>query len=156
MIELHIPAVEELWFKEKMLADEQTMSYNYAYGGTIPFPKEKLEKWHDRWIVNHENKRFYRYIKENNTFLGELACHFDEERDMYFVDVIVYAPYRKKGYGCQALLILCEIAKNNGIEELYDEIASDNPSIKMFLKCGFTEVSRTGEYVLVRKNFSKR
>ena len=93
--------------------------------------------------VNHENKRFYRYIKENNTFLGELVCHFDEERDMYFVDVIVYAPYRKKGCGCQALLMLCEIA-------------SDNPSIKMFLKCGFTEVSRTGEYVLVRKNFSER
>ena len=38
MLELYKPLVDDLWFKEKMMGDEQTMSYNHAYGGTIPFP----------------------------------------------------------------------------------------------------------------------
>lgn len=151
MIEFYKPAIEDLWFKEKMLGDEHTMSYNNAYGGTIPFPKEKWTNWHDRWIVHHENKRFYRYIKEDDTFLGEVAYHLDEERQIYLADVIVYAPYRRKGYGHKALELLCETAKSNGIEELFDDIAIDNPSIEMFFECGFEEVSRTKESILMRK-----
>ena len=57
-MKLHTPTLDELWFKEELLADHQTMSYNHAYGGTIPFPREKLAAWYDRWIVHHENKRF--------------------------------------------------------------------------------------------------
>lgn len=151
MVELYKPQVEDLWFKETILRDEQTMSYNHAYGGTIPFPKEKWESWYDRWIINHENKRFYRYIKENATFLGEAAYHFDEERQIYIADVIVYAPHRGKGYGRKALILLCETARNNGVQELFDDIATDNPSVTLFLRCGFQETLRTSEYVLVKK-----
>ena len=39
-IEFYKPKIEDLWFKETMLADEDTMSYNHAYGGTVPFPKD--------------------------------------------------------------------------------------------------------------------
>lgn len=152
MIELYEPALEDLWFKETMLSDAQTMSYNHAYGGTIPFPKEKWAAWYDRWVIHHNNKRFYRYIQENSTFVGEAAYHFDEERQIYIADVIVYAPHRGKGYGRQALLRLCESAKSNGIRELFDDIAIDNPSVALFLKCGFQEVLRTDEYVLVKKD----
>lgn len=65
--------------------------------------------------------------------------------------MIIYAPYRGKGYGHEGLTLLCEYAKNNGVMELYDDIAIDNPSINLFLKCEFKEVLRTDEYVLVRK-----
>ena len=140
MLELYKPHIEDLWFKEKMMSDEQTMAYNHAYGGTIPFPKEYWADWHDRWIINHNNKRFYRYIKENGTFIGEVAYHFDGERQIYIADVIIYAPYRGKGYGRNGLLLLCETAKDNGIMELYDDIAIDNSSVALFLKCGFVEV----------------
>ena len=64
--------------------------------------------------------------------------------------MIIYAPYRGKGYGYEGLSLLCEYAKNNGIAELYDDIAIDNPSINLFLKCGFKEVLRANEYVLVK------
>jgi len=151
MIELYKPQMEDLWFREKMLSDDQTMSYNHAYGGTISFPKEKWERWYRRWVLAHEGKRFYSYIKENDTFLGEVAYHFDEERQMHIADVIIYAPYRGKGYGRQALLLLCETARSNGVSALYDDIAIDNSSITLFLKCGFVEVVRTSEYVLVKK-----
>ena len=83
MLELYEPQVEDLWFKEKMMGDEQTMSYNHSYGGIIPFPKEYWADWHDRWITNHNGKRFYRYIKDRDTFVGEVAYHFDGERQIY-------------------------------------------------------------------------
>jgi len=151
MLELYEPHIEDLWFKEKMMGDEQTMSYNSAYGGTISFPRERWAGWHDRWIADHNDRRFYRYIKENDTFVGEVAYHFDEKRQIYIADVIIYAPYRGKGYGRKGLLLLCEVAKENGIKELYDDIAIDNSSVALFLKCGFVEVLRTSEYVLVKK-----
>ena len=39
MIELYKPDVNDLWFRKRMMSDEQTMSYNHASGGTIAFPK---------------------------------------------------------------------------------------------------------------------
>ena len=41
MIELYRPTIDELGFRESLMADEKTMSYNRAWGGTIPFPKTK-------------------------------------------------------------------------------------------------------------------
>ena len=46
MIELVIPTLEEMWFRESLMADEETMSYNHAWGGTIPFPKEDWKDWY--------------------------------------------------------------------------------------------------------------
>ena len=155
MIELYIPAMDELWFRARMLGDEQTMSYNHAYGGTIPFPKERWSMWYDKWISNHKNKRFYRYIHDGDRFIGEVAYHLDEERHIYIADIIVYAPYRNKGYGSMALCLLCEAARDRGVRELYDDIAVDNPSVELFLKNGFMEVLRTDEYILVKKVLEK-
>lgn len=150
-MELYKPKLEELYFREMMLNDIQTMSYNKAYGGTIEFPKEKWQKWYDRWIINHENKRFYRYIKINDIFIGNVAYRFDEERSIYIIEIIIYAPYRGKGYGHKALLLLCDMAKANGISELYDDIVIDNPAISLFINCGFEEIGKTNEYIFVKK-----
>lgn len=150
-MELYKPKLEELYFREMMLNDIQTMSYNKAYGGTIEFPKEKWQKWYDKWIINHENKRFYRYIKINDIFIGNVAYRFDEERSIYIIEIIIYAPYRGKGYGHKALLLLCDIAKANGISELYDDIVIDNPAISLFINCGFEEIKKTDEYIFVKK-----
>lgn len=152
MIKLYEPRIEDLWFKEKMLSDDKTMSYNHAYGGTIPFPKRYWTGWYNKWIKNHNGRRFYRYIKYEDTFVGEVAYHFDEEKEVYIADVIIYAPYRGNGYGYKGLMLLCESAKTNGINEIYDYIAIDNPSIELFLRCGFKEVLRTNEYIFIKKD----
>ena len=34
------PKFEDLWFRQTMMADPETMAYNHAWGGTIPFPEE--------------------------------------------------------------------------------------------------------------------
>ena len=151
MLTLYEPCVDDLWFRQQLLGDEQTMSYNHAYGGTIPFPQERWSDWHNKWIKNHDGRRFYRYLKEADRFVGEVSYHFEEEKRIYLADVIIYAPCRRKGYGRGGLLLLCEAAKENGVSELCDTIAIDNPSVKLFRKCGFAEVLQTNEYVLVRK-----
>ena len=40
-IVLKKPTLEEMYFREKLLSNPETMSYNHAYGGTINFPKEQ-------------------------------------------------------------------------------------------------------------------
>lgn len=37
MLHLHKPTREELRFRQELLSDPSTMSYNHAYGGTIVF-----------------------------------------------------------------------------------------------------------------------
>lgn len=41
MVRIYIPKCEDLWFREKLLSDPDTMSYNKAWGGTIDFPEPK-------------------------------------------------------------------------------------------------------------------
>lgn len=63
-------------------------------------------------------------------------------------------PFRGKGYGKEALLLLCKTAQNSGIQELCDDIAFDNPAAGLFLQCGFEEAFRTDTYVLLRKRLT--
>ncbi len=151
-ITLYTPSLEDLWFRQTMMADQETMSYNHAWGGTIPFPKENWNEWYDLWIVNHENKRYYKYLRDNSgRFVGETAYHYDGDRKLYIADVIVHAPYRGKGYGGIGLDLLCSAAKKNGVQVLYDDIAIDNPAITVFLKHGFIEEYRTDEIIMLKK-----
>ena len=152
LITLYTPFLEDLWFRQKMMEDTETMSYNRAWGGTIPFPKEEWRGWYDYWIIKHEGKRYYRYLKDNTGhFIGEIAYHYDSDRKLYLADIIVYAPYRKKGYGGIGLDLLCNAAKQNGVKLLYDDLAIDNPAITMFLKNGFMEEYRTHEIIMLKK-----
>ena len=152
MLEVVTPTFADMWFRESLMADEETMSYNHAWGGTIPFPKEKWQNWYDYWIINHENQRYYRYLKAENHFVGELAYHYDPEYDGYFTSIIVFSAFRGQGYGAQGLELLCAAAKENGINALYDDIAIDNTAVRLFLKQGFYEVYRTDEKIVLKKD----
>jgi len=145
------PALEDMWFRESLMADEETMAYNHAWGGTIPFPKEDWEDWYDYWVVNHEGKRYYRYLQDGNGFVGEIAYHYDSEYDGYVANIIIHSKYRGQGYGAQGLTLLCEAAKAAGANAIYDDIAIDNTAIKLFLKQGFNECYRTEEIILLKK-----
>ena len=152
MLELYTPKYEDLWFRQTMMSDDETMSYNHTWGGTIPFPKEKWQEWYESWIENPENMRYYRYLKnEDDEFVGEIAYHFDKILKGNMVDVIIYSKFRGRGYGSRGLDILCEEAKKNGIDILFDDIAIDNPAIDMFLRHGFTEEARTEQVILLKK-----
>ena len=152
MLTLYEPRPEDLWFRQMMLEDEETMSYNHAWGGTILWPKERWQGWYDDWIADHQDRRFYRYLKdETGAFIGEIACHYDDEISGYIADIIVYAKYRGKGYGSQGLDLLLTAAKENGIHILYDDMAIDNPARKLFLQHGFSEEYRTEEIIMLKR-----
>ena len=151
MLTVYIPEYEDLWFRGKMLSDPETMSYNRAWGGTVPFPEEIRRKWYDRWIVCRGDRRWYGYLKNSDgDFVGEIAYHIDDD-GICLANVIVFAPYRGRGYGSRALDMLCDIAKENGVEVLYDDIATGNPALAMFLKHGFTEEYRTDRIIMLKK-----
>ena len=153
MLKVYKPEYGDLWFRERMLSDAETMAYNHAWGGTIPFPKEHWKKWYDHWIANTDGKRYYRYIKnEADEYIGEIAYHYDSEINGFIANVIVYAKYRGNGYGGFALDALCAAAKENGISVLYDDIAIDNPAVYLFLKHGFSEDHRTKEKIVLKKD----
>lgn len=146
------PEYKDLWFRQMMLSDEETMSYNRAWGGTVPFPEEQWERWYDRWLIHTDGERYYRYLKNGeDRFVGEIAYHFDCDVGGYLANVIIYAEYRGRGYGTQALSMLCSAAKAHGIRVLYDNVATDNPAIGLFLKQNFSEEYRTEEIVMLKK-----
>ena len=152
MLKVVKPELENLWFRESMMADIETMSYNDAWGGTIPFPKEDWEEWYTLWVRNSGQERYYRYLKDdaNKVFVGEISYHFDKLRNIYICDVIIKAEFRKQGFGTQGIQLLCEAAKANGVEVLYDDIAADNPSAHLFLKNGFSIEFQNDEILMVK------
>lgn len=149
---LHKPGFDELRFRQGLLADAETMAYNHAYGGTIDFPEERWESWYRRWVAEPDG-RFYRYLRLEATgvFVGEAAYHWDEELGEYVCDVIVTAEHRRRGFGAQGLELLCGAARENGVARLCDNIAADNPSVRLFLRAGFRERCRNEAYVLVER-----
>ncbi|WP_314838086.1 GNAT family N-acetyltransferase [Solobacterium moorei] len=152
MLKVVKPELEDLWFRESMMADIETMSYNDAWGGTIPFPKEDWEEWYTLWVRNSGQERYYRYLKDdaNKVFVGEISYHFDKLRNIYICDVIIKAEFRKQGFGTQGIQLLCEAAKANGVEALYDNIAADNSSAHLFLKNGFSIEFQNDEILMVK------
>lgn len=154
MLHLYVPKPEDLWFRERMLGDAQTMAYNHSYGGTIAFPKERWSTWYCRWFSPGDEKRFYRYLTDGADFIGEVSYHFDDGYGVYLTDVLVDARFRGRGFGKEGLKLVCDAARANGIEVLYDNIALDNGAVQMFLDCGFTEIRRTEEAVWVKKDLT--
>ena len=151
MLTLYRPKLPDLWFRQALLADGETMSYNRAWGGTIAFPENDWADWYDYWVARPDGKRFYRYLADGGLFVGEVAYHYDPELDGMVADVIVYAPARGKGYGREGLRLLSAAAKESGVGALWDDLAIDNPALDLFLSEGFSEKYRTNEKIFLKK-----
>ena len=91
-------------------------------------------------------------MNSDNEYVGEVAYHYDRQRDIYICDVIILSEYRNQGYGTDGIQQLCKAAKNNGISVLHDDIAADNPSYKLFLKNGFEIEYQNEDVVMVKRN----
>jgi len=150
---LHTPGLEELSFKEFLLADAETMSYNHGSGGTIPFPQKSWEGWYKFWINVDCSKRYYAYLKEKETsnFVGEISYRYDKKYDGHVTSVIILNKYRGKGYGREGLSLLIEQARSNGVKVLIDDIVIDNPVVPLFLSFGFVEDFRNDQIILLKK-----
>lgn len=155
MLHMHKPALEELDFRRRLLQDPETMAYNRAWGGTIDFPPERWPGWYERWLAGPEGQRFYRFLcTPEGEPVGEAAYHRDGH--MYLCDVIILARHRGRGYGGEGLELLCAAARENGVGQLYDNIAADNQAaLGLFLGRGFRIAAHTPEAVLVKKDLGE-
>lgn len=116
---LHIPSFKELWYREKLMQDSDTMSYNKNYDldfdgydkktGCIAFPEKKWSNWYE-YFVGQEPQRFYAYIvrKDDDLFIGEVNVHRNAEDTWYDMGIVLEAKYRGNGYAKEALHLLLQ------------------------------------------------
>lgn len=149
-VELIIPKFEDLWYREKLMSDPNTMDYNAGYDlsfdgyhydtGCIDFPKYKWEAWYEKFI--NSNDRFYAYIldKDTNEYVGYLNYHLTDEKS-YMMGIVIEGSKRGNGYMEPALLKLIQHAKASGIDALCDTVPlSREKALKKFYQFGFEVV----------------
>ena len=149
-ISLYIPKIEDYWYEEKVQSDPLSMNYNAGYDvsyygyhydtGCIDFPKEKWEETYNKRI--NDNK-YFAYIKDNdlNEFVGYVNYHYNKNDKRYECGILIDSQHRGKGYSKDALKLLCDEAKANGIIELYDNFEIDRyNTLSVFEQVGFEVV----------------
>lgn len=152
-LELYVPKIEELWFRQKMLSDPDTMSYNANWDlgfdgyhndtGCIDFPESEWSEWYSYWIGN-ETKCFYAYIrrKSDGAFIGDVNFHYTPDRDWWDMGIVIFAPYRGCGYAAPALkLMLGHAFQNCGVTRIHNDFeVSRTAALKAHLSAGFHEI----------------
>lgn len=153
---LYKPSFRELAYRQKLLAQPDTMSFNRGYHlpldnynndtGCIDFTEKYWNDWYLRWNGNG-TKNYYAYIMKNDTRtpIGEVALRYDAEQRAYCVNIIIEAKFRGCGYSEEAVRLLIETAFNQlGAEKLYDEFPGARTlAEKVFKKLGFIRTSES-------------
>lgn len=148
---LKVPELPDLWFRKKCMEDPNTMSYNAGYDvsyegyhydtGCIDFPESKWQKWYDTKLK--KDGLYYAYIvdKDTNEFVGYINYH-KNQNGTYSMGVLIHAGSRGKGYMKPALRELIKVAKESGINELWDCVPLNREhALKGFTDVGFEIVS---------------
>ena len=118
------PEIKDLWYRQSLVENEETMSFNDINGGIFPFSESKWDMWYKKWIL--DPKYYYRYIQnENDDYVGEVSYVLTDEEDTCLVCIIIEANQRNKGYGTKALEELLKVIKENEIKKV---IVEDNDS----------------------------
>ena len=154
-LELYIPKREDLWFYQQMMADPETMAYNagwdVAYAGyhrdtgCIDCPDKALADWYDSWVGN-EPERFYAYIKRSldGAWIGDVNFHYTPEKDWWDMGIVMYAPFRGKGYAVPALRLMLDHAfRDCSISRIHNDFAVARNEISAWethRRAGFREL----------------
>lgn len=166
-ISLHVPTLEELWYRQKLLGDADTMSYNKGYDlnfdgydnetGCIDFPKEDWQGWYD-YFIGRAPERYYAYIVANGEFIGEVNVHENKEKNWYDMGIVIEAKHRGKGYAVTALKLLLEQAFDRlGAKAVHNDFEDvRNAAVKTHLAAGFKEYKRENgilELLITKEQF---
>lgn len=155
-VKLYVPKLDELWFYEKMMSDPDTMSYNAHYDlgfdeyhddtGCIDFPREQWDEWYADW-VGQEPVRFFAYIKDavSGEWVGNVNFHKSYGGDWYDMGIVLYAPFRGRGYSAPALrLMLAHAFEACGVVEIHNDFeVTREAALKTHLAVGFKEAGVT-------------
>lgn len=154
-IVLYIPEVSELGYRQKIMADPATMSYNKGYDlsfdgydpdtGCIAFEKEEWSNWHSHWI-HAEPERFYAYVRRvsDSALIGEVCLHHHGNDDFHEMGIVIEDRYRGSGYGEMALRLLLHHAFDemhvNAVHNSFER--ERTAAYRLHIRCGFRDVSQ--------------
>ena len=161
---LCVPECSELRFRQDMMADAETMSYNKGYApfpgydpatGCIAFPEDQWADWHRRWI-DREPERFYAYLcrESDGIPVGEVNYHASGEEGVCEIGIVLHASFRGMGYSGPGLQLLCERAfLQPGIRVLQNVFESNRLSaLQIHLQTGFVIEGEQNDLVTLRLN----
>ena len=139
-IDFVIPSIDELAYRQHLMTDPATMSYNAPWTedgtGCITATDEQLRNWYRNRVL--KAGMYYAYILVGSTRVGEVAIGSDG-----MVSVIIEAKYRNRGYGATALKKLCELAFTElGYEFLLDDFPTERMGAeRIFGRLGFERLN---------------
>lgn len=172
ILKLHIPEYNELWYRQKIMHDPDTMSYNKGYDmdfdgydketGCIDFPERKWADWYD-YFVGNEPECFYAYIVNDSEgdFVGEVNVHKSRDNNWYEMGIVLEAKYRGKGYADKALwLLLQHTFEDMNAEAVHNDFEDNRvAALKAHLSVGFTEYRRKNgiiELLITREQYFRQ
>lgn len=140
------PEYDDLWFRQKVMSDSESMAYNAGYDvsysgyhyetGCIDFPKSEWMGFCEK--LKNENF-FYAYIKDcdSGEFVGYLNFKKDEE-GVASMGIVIYSLFRGMGYMRPAMQELIKKARELGVIKLTDSVPlSREGALKVFYDMGF-------------------
>ena len=169
---LHIPAYEELWYRQKIMQDPDTMSYNKNHDlnfdsydkttGCIAFPEQEWEDWYS-YFIGQEPQRFYAYIvrESDGAFIGEVNVHRNVDANWYEMGIVLEAKYRGKGYAVAALRLLLQHAfEKMNADAVHNDFEEErSAAVQTHLSAGFTryrQENRILELLITREQYFRQ
>ena len=166
---LHVPKLDELWYRKKLLEDPKTMSYNRGYEldfdgydketGCIAFPEEEWQSWYE-YFIGREPLRFYAYLlnAENGEFVGDVNLHKSAGHDWYEMGIVIEAKHRGKGYASEGLRLLLRHAfEEMGANAVHNDFESSRTAaIKAHEHAGFRKYKEENgiiELIITKEQF---
>jgi RimJ/RimL family protein N-acetyltransferase len=157
-LKLYFPTANELEYRRKLIADEETMEYNIGYGengtGCYFRTPEQIKEWYQN--LNNGTDNFYAYslIDEVNIPVGEVSIHYSDYYHKHIVGIIIEACHRGKGYAQEALTLLVKYAfYEMNLNEIADDIPIERTNADaLFKKIGFERLNDE-LVVLTKENF---
>ena len=74
--------------------------------------------------------------------MGYINYHYNKNEDRYYCGILIESKHRGKGYSKSGLKLLCDYAKEHGVNELYDDFEVDRNGIQIFEDLGFKIVNK--------------
>lgn len=166
---LHVPELNEFWYRKKLMEDPETMSYNKGYDlcfkgydketGCIAFPEAKWKNAYE-YLIGNEPERFYAYLvnTENGEFVGDVNVHKSAGQDWYDMGIVIEAKHRGRGYANEGLRLLLHHAfVDMGAKEVHNRFEnSRTAALKAHEHAGFyrsKEENEMAELVITRERF---
>lgn len=160
---LYVPLLKELDYRQCILAQPETMSYNKGYelrlenynndNGCIYFEEKYWNEWYDKW-VNGQPDKYYAYFKDkiSGKFVGDISFRYEKSKDAHCIGIVIEDKHRGNGYSTKGLILLAEKAFNDlGVDKLRNDIPIERIyAIKGHKKAGFKEICiEDGQTILV-------